>query len=208
MDDRKKISYIDLGLIPYTEAWDIQKKYRTERQEGATGDTILFCEHPPVFTIGKQNCAEDWLSSNAAIKEEGIEVVKTDRGGRITYHGPGQQVVYFIVDIKNYSTGVKDFVAKIENVCLELVNSFGLSASKNNEHPGIWIGPKKIVAIGLHISQDISMHGVAINVFPNMSHYRHIIPCGIKDKGITSMELELNGNHPSLDAVKQRISII
>lgn len=207
-DNSRNLSYIDAGLIPYNDAWRMQEQLREARMKGEVGDTIIFCEHPPVFTLGKQDCNADWLSSSDAVAKEGIEVVHSNRGGRITYHGPGQLVVYFIVDIKKYSTGVKDFVSKIEDMSLELMNNFGLKASKNSDHPGIWIGDKKIVAIGLHISGDISMHGIAINVHPNISHYRHIIPCGIKEKGITSMKAELSGKHSSMNEIKDKLSII
>lgn len=208
MVSSETISFIDLGLMPYKDVWDLQEKLRVERLKEKRCDTIIFCEHPPVYTIGKQNCDNDWLASFDHVKKEGIDVVRCNRGGRITYHGPGQQVVYFIVDIKNYAKGVKDFVSKIEDISLELLKCFGLNASKSDDHPGIWIGDKKIVAIGLHISQDISMHGIAINVHPNMSHYKYIVPCGIKERGVTSMQLELKERHPSLEKVKDHFSKI
>jgi lipoyl(octanoyl) transferase len=208
MDSSKSFSYMDLGLVSYSHALELQRRLRKERQKGLVGDTILLCEHPAVFTVGKQDCDEDWLSLPAQIESLGFEVIRVDRGGKITYHGPGQLVVYFIVDIKKYSSGVKEFVTKIEGACLNLVSSFGLDATKNEKYPGIWIDDKKIAAIGLHISRGISMHGAAINVHPDMSHYQHIIPCGIKDKKVTSMKIELNEKHPTMEEVKGRLSTI
>lgn len=198
------LSYIDLGLQPYQEVWNKQEELRRARLEGRVGDTIIFCEHPAVYTIGRQDCSEDILASLKTIGRDGIEIVRCNRGGRITYHGPGQLVVYFIVKISNYSLGVKDFVSKVEGIGIDFVTGFGLKARRHEKYPGIWIGSKKVAAIGLNISQGVSLHGMSINVDPDLTHYRHIVPCGIKEYGITSLAKEL-GVKLSVDEVRGKL---
>lgn len=200
----KTLSYIDLGLSHYGSVLSLQERLREARIEGTMGDIVLFCQHHPVYTVGKQDCREDMLSSIEAIRRDGIEVIQVNRGGRITYHGPGQLVVYFILKVGDFRTGVKEFVAGIEDCCMDLILRLGLAPSKKTEHPGIWLGDKKIAAIGLNISKGVSMHGVAINVDPNMSHYRHIVPCGIRGLGVTSLVREVKERRPSMDEVRDR----
>lgn len=203
MNSPKNVFYIDLGLTHYGSVLSLQERLREARLEGTMGDVVLFCQHHPVYTVGKQDCSDDMLSSIEAIRRDGIEVVQVNRGGRITYHGPGQLVVYFILKIGDFRSGVKEFVAGIEDCCIDLVSRLGLTPSKKTEHPGIWLGDKKIAAIGLNISKGVSMHGMAINVDPNMSHYRHIVPCGIRGLGVTSLVREMRERRPSMDEVKE-----
>jgi lipoate-protein ligase B len=209
------VNFIDIGLKPYNEALAFQKELHARRAAGEIPDTVIFCEHPPVFTVGKRDSSADFLSSMRAIAEEGIEVVKVERGGRITYHGPGQLVVYFIISLSECRLGVKEFVRKIEETCMLALSRFGIDAVRDEEYPGLWAKSprsplckredkggnlKKIVAIGLQISKNISMHGAAVNVSPDMAHYRHIIPCGIKERGVTSMK-EILGKAPTVKDV-------
>jgi len=201
----KTIEYLDLGLIPYNEAFDLQLKEREKLMQGERSGLILFCEHEPVFTLGKQDVSQDWLSPFSDIKGRGIDVVKCNRGGRITYHGPGQLVVYFILNILDHASGVKDFVSLLEEACIDMLSQFDLKASKKEKYPGIWIKDEKIIAIGLHISSGVSMHGIAINVNTNLGHYNHIIPCGIKEFGITSFKKLLGDKSPDINKVKQTV---
>lgn len=201
------IDFLDIGLKPYKEVLDLQYKLHAERVQNKINDTVIFCEHNPVYTIGKRECNEDWLSDLKTIARDGIDVVKTDRGGKITYHGPGQLIVYFIFDINKRKIGIKDFVHKIEGVCMETLAEFGINAVRDPEYPGLWVNTnnslsprgrgvgvrggggirKKLVALGFHVSQGVTIHGIAINVSPNLNHYKHIIPCGIKGRDVTSM---------------------
>ncbi len=167
---------------------------------GEVEDTLIFCEHTPIFTIGRRDSSADWISDLKDIAGEGIDVVKTNRGGRITYHGPGQLVGYFIFDINKLKLGVKEFVHKVEEACLQALAKFGIKAVRDPEHPGLWVGNDKIVALGFHISQGVSMHGFALNIDPDLSHYRHIVPCGIHGRGITSMK-QILGKAPDTKAV-------
>lgn len=183
----KTIHYLELGLVPYREALVLQENLRAMRISGKVDDHILLLEHPPVFTIGKRDSGADFLSTRETIAAEGIDIVKTDRGGKITYHGPGQLVCYFICGLEGLGYSVKEFVAALEELSIEFLSGYGISASRDGEYPGIWIGKNKIVAIGLHISEGVTMHGIAININCDLKPYRHICACGIKDRGVTSM---------------------
>ena len=194
-----------LGLMPYQAAWDLQISLRAERVAGKIPDTFLLVEHPPVFTMGKRDCSADFITTPEIIQAQGIELIKTNRGGKITYHGPGQIVGYFIFDLKSVHLSVKDFVCKVEEVCKQTLADFGIEASRDAKHPGLWIGTNKIAAVGLNFSQNVSQHGFALNVNPNLMHYAHIIPCGIQDRGVTSMQQILGEKTPSLEEVKAKI---
>lgn len=205
------VQFLNIGIRPYSEVLDIQKNLHKKRVAGEIDDTVVFCEHYPVFTLGRQDSSADWVSDFKAIACDGIEVVKTDRGGRITYHGPGQLIGYFIFDINKCKLGVKDFVHRVEDVCMQALAEFGINAVRDKEYPGLWAPPpftkggqggilKKLVALGFHVSSGVTMHGFALNVAPDLSHYRHIIPCGIKERGVTSIK-ELTGITPPMTDV-------
>ena len=199
---KKVVILENIGLKPYREALLYQEDLHKKRAEGKIDDTVIFCEHPPVYTIGKRDSSDDFLSDLKVIAGDGIDVVKADRGGKITYHGPGQLVAYFIFNIAERKLGVKEYVHKIEDVCMKALEKFGINAVRDKEHPGLWVNDKKIVAIGLNISKNVSMHGIALNVDPNMEHYRHIVPCGIRDRGVTSMKEVLDAAPPLDDVIK------
>ncbi|MBI2092692.1 MAG: lipoyl(octanoyl) transferase LipB [Deltaproteobacteria bacterium] len=182
------VQFLDIGIRPFSEVLKLQHELHLARIKGDADDTVIFCQHHPVYTIGKRDSSSDWLSDFKTIASDGIEIIKTDRGGRITYHGPGQLVVYFIFDLNKRRIGIKQFVEKVEEACIGALEAFDISACRNKEHPGLWVNGKKIAALGFHVSNGVTMHGIALNVEPDMSHYKHIIPCGIKDKGVTSMK--------------------
>ncbi|MBL7684696.1 MAG: lipoyl(octanoyl) transferase LipB [Deltaproteobacteria bacterium] len=190
----KHFEVLDLGEIDYQKAFDLQKKYRELRIQGKISDTLLFVSHPPVFTLGKRNSDEYILSSREQISEDRIQFVQSDRGGLVTYHGPGQIIIYFIVNIRALKWSIPKFVFLIEEIILKTLAHFHIEASRDEDYPGVWCGDDKIAAIGLHFDRGVSNHGVALNVCPNLRHYRHIIPCGIRDRGVTSMEQQLGSN--------------
>ena len=181
------IHYQKLGSIEYTEALELQKRLVEKRLSGAIGDHLRLLEHPPVITQGKRDCAEDFLSSEDAVRAAGIDIVRVDRGGRRTYHGPGQLIAYFICDITVYG-GVKEFVRLIEDVLIGVCADAGIEAGRNDNYPGVWVGPNKIAAIGLHVTKGISSHGIALNISCDLDAYRHIVACGIQNAGVTSMK--------------------
>ncbi|MFO1518866.1 MAG: lipoyl(octanoyl) transferase LipB [bacterium] len=180
-----------LGETDYEEAFRMQKEWRRLRIEGKIPDLFLTTSHPPVYTLGKRDCREDFLSSPGRILEDGIVVIQSNRGGRITYHGPGQLVGYFIVNIRELRLSIPQFVRKVEEVLILTLKDFGLETRRDPEYPGVWVGEKKIAALGLHFDRGVSLHGFALNVNPALEHYRHIIPCGIRGRSVTSMEKEL-----------------
>lgn len=190
----------DWGLIPYREAWERQEALRTARAHGDGADTIIWCEHPRVFTLGRQDCRADWRASFAAIERAGIEIIETNRGGRITYHGPGQLVGYFVLDLRARGVGVRDFVRQIEALLIATVAQFGIIATRDPVHPGVWVGTEKVAALGLHVSRGITQHGFALNYAPQLADYHYIVPCGIADRGVTSLAA-LTGAAPTRTAV-------
>lgn len=194
------IQHEDWGLIPYREAWDRQEALRAARANDDCPDTIIWCEHPRVFTTGRQDCRADWRASFAAIERAGIEIVSTNRGGRITYHGPGQLVGYFIMDLRARGIGVREFVRQIEALLIQAIAKFGVAATRDPIHPGVWVGSEKVAALGLHVSRGITQHGFALNYAPQLADYHYIVPCGIADRGVTSLAA-LTGVAPARPAV-------
>lgn len=193
---------VDWGTLPYEEAWHRQDDLLVRCHKGEAGDTVVLTEHPPVMTAGWRDCGEDILTSPEMIAADGIALVKTNRGGRMTYHGPGQRVVYFICNIDRLGVGIKVFVNAIESVCIRTLALFGVAGTRDEKHPGIWVGKKKIAAIGLHVERGVTEHGMALNVACDLAPYRHIVACGIRDRGVTSIALE-TGHTPAMADVDE-----
>lgn len=187
----------DWGTIPYRLAWERQEALRQQRLSGAIGDTLILCEHPPVFTTGRQDCTADWRADAETIARAGIDVVSTNRGGRVTYHGPGQLVGYCIVDLNARRLGVREFVHQIEALLIQTLADFDIVATRDCEHPGVWVGADKVAAVGLHISHGVTMHGFALNYAPRLADYQYIVPCGIHDHGVTSIAALRGGTAPA-----------
>ena len=194
----------DLGRMPYREAWSLQEKLRAERSEAVITDRMLIVEHPPVITMGRKECIADVVSTESTLSAEGIELIKSNRGGRATYHGPGQLVSYFICELSSFGMGVADFVFALEEMCIRTLADFDICATRDPVNPGLWVGTDKIVAIGLNVSHGVTQHGLALNVDCDLAAYRHIIACGIHGRGITSIE-RLTGQRPQQSAVGQRL---
>lgn len=177
-----------LGLVEYEEAWKIQRQFHDEVVEGIRPNTLLLLEHPPIFTAGRRT-----LDSERPI--DGSRVIDVDRGGKITFHGPGQIVGYPIVKLRD-SFDVVGFVRAIENSLIEVCAEFGIKTERYCERSGVWIrderGDRKIAAIGIRVARGVTMHGFALNVNPDLSYYERIVPCGIADAGVTSFANELN----------------
>ena len=193
---------MDLGLMPYREAWALQERLRGERVAGRIADRLLLVEHPSVFTMGKRDCANDFFSTPEQIAADGIEIVKTNRGGRVTWHGPGQQVAYFICELAGFGMGIREFVFAVEELCIRLLARLGVDGTRDPDHPGIWVGRNKIVAIGMNVQHCVTEHGLALNVEGNLAAYRHILACGIRDRGVTTVA-RAAGKAPSMDDVKR-----
>ena len=196
-----KLIFKDLGLIPYKDAYLVQneifnellhKKIKNEKTEG----TVLFCEHPHVFTIGKSGNKNNLLISEKQLKNINAEFFPVDRGGDITYHGPGQIIMYPIIDLDNYGTGVKDYIYFLEYLIIDILKEYGIKGEISSGNIGVWLdtgkkNERKICSIGVKVSKKITMHGIALNVNTDLSYFDYINPCGFTDKSVSSMKKEL-----------------
>ena len=190
----------DLGQRPYQEVWDYQKEIQAKRIAGEIEDTLLMVEHEPVYTLGK-NANENHLLQS---RDQSVDVFNIERGGDITFHGPGQLVVYPILDLSNYKKSVSWYMRTLEQVLIDTLIEFKIIAQRNDGLTGVWVGNEKIAALGVRISRWVTMHGFALNVNPDLSFYDGIIPCGIFDHGVTSME-QLLGETQNNDNVKNMV---
>jgi lipoyl(octanoyl) transferase len=180
-----------LGRVDYAEAHALQEKLQRARIRGAVPDTLLLLEHPPVITLGRGAKEANILFPRAALEARGFTVHDIGRGGDVTYHGPGQVVAYPIVDLAPDRKDVRRYVRDLEEVMIRTAGSFGLHAERVEKLNGAWIGERKIGAVGVRISRWVTMHGLAMNVSTDLSHFGVIVPCGIVGRGVTSLEREL-----------------
>lgn len=198
-----------LGRIAYGEALALQERLVVLRKEGAIPDTLLLLEHdPPVVTLGRGAKAQNVLLSPELLRSRGFDLYETGRGGDVTYHGPGQLVGYPIVDLKPDRQDVRRYVGSLEETMIRVAADYGVAAERLPGFNGTWIDasgprPRKIGAVGVRISQWVTMHGFAINVTTDLSHFGLIVPCGISDKGVTSLRAELDRDVP-MDEVAER----
>lgn len=196
---------LKLNTIPYEEALDLQKRLVEMRSQETINDTLILLEHPPVFTITRKATLKNVLASPDELKEKGISLCKTNRGGDITYHGPGQLVGYPIMNLKDYGKDLHKYIRSIEEMIIKLLMDYGISAHRDKNHPGVWVGNEKIAAIGIAVKASwITMHGFSFNINPDLNHYSLIIPCGISDKGVTSLSKVL-GKSVSQGDVRQKL---
>jgi len=193
---------MDLGLIEYKKAWDFQEKLFKESlelksQNKEIPNYLLFCEHSNVYTIGKSGSENNLLLNNFELQKKGVSFFKINRGGDITYHGPGQIVGYPIINLEAFSLGVKKYIFQLEEVIILTLKNYNINAERLEGATGVWIDThnklkaRKICAIGVKASRWITMHGFAFNVNTDLNYYNYINPCGFTDKGVTSMEKEL-----------------
>jgi lipoate-protein ligase B len=190
----------NIGQKSYKAVWDLQKEMQQQRIKGEIDDTLILVEHDPVYTLGK-NANEDHLLQS---RDESIDVFNIERGGDITFHGPGQLVAYPILDLSNYKKSVSWYMRTLEQVLIDTLIEFKIIAQRNEGLTGVWVGDEKIAALGVRISRWVTMHGFSLNVNPDLSFYDGIIPCGIFDHGVTSME-QLLGETQNNDNVKNMV---
>jgi lipoyl(octanoyl) transferase len=207
----KQTEFIDLGLVAYQQAWDYQTKLfeatlaikarnrdLAQENQQATPNYLIFCEHPHVFTLGKSGD-----ESNLLVKKENLDSINAtyvpiNRGGDITYHGPGQLVVYPVFDLENFFTDIHKFMRTMEEAVIQTLKEFGIESGRMEKLTGVWLDDndsqkaRKICAMGVKMSRWVTMHGLALNVNPDLNYFNYIVPCGIQDKAVTSMEKELN----------------
>ncbi len=191
---------VRLGLIGYNDAWRLQQDLAHQRARMTIPDQLLLLEHPHVFTLGRRGRTENVLSSDEEIAAAGAELIHSDRGGDVTYHGPGQLVAYPIVYLDPRARDVPAYVRRLEEAVIRTLADFGIAAARESEFPGVWVGEEKICAVGVKIGEWVTMHGLALNVDTDMSFFGHIVPCGIVGKGVTSMA-RLLGRAPAMQEV-------
>jgi len=189
----------DLGRLEYGQAFALQRDLVGERQRGEIPDQLLLVEHPHVITLGRNGKMHNLLAGEDALRRAGVAFCETDRGGDITYHGPGQIVGYPVFDLREWKRDVVAYVRAIEQALIEALAGFGIAAGREDGATGAWVAGRKIAAIGVHISRWVTSHGFALNVTTDLSYFQYIVPCGLA-KPVTSMAAEL-GSAPSRDAV-------
>lgn len=197
----------DLGRMAYREAWTLQKRLVSERATGLIPDTLLLVEHPPTVTLGRGTRPEDLRLTPEAIAARGAECIEIERGGRATYHGPGQWVGYPIVSLRACGLTPVSFLRRVEGALIHVVADFGIDAAREPGLTGVWVAGDKIAAIGIAVSRGITYHGFALNVRGALAGFDWIVPCGIstRERGVTSMERVL-GRAPSMPDVAAAIS--
>ncbi len=205
MSRMSNLSIIDLGLIGYPEAWELQKHVVAARKAGAIEDVLLFCEHPHVITLGRSGNRANLLASENVLQQKGVGYFETTRGGDITYHGPGQIVGYPILNLGAIRRDVVWYVRSLEEAMIRATAELGIHTSRVAGKTGIWVGQdegeEKLAAIGVHISRWVTSHGFAYNVATDLRYFELIVPCGLADRKATSLE-KLLGRNVSLDEIK------
>ncbi len=215
----KSIKYIDLGLVDYKQAWDYQtslfekniaiktgNRSLPDEEQIPTENFLLFCEHPHVYTLGKSGKPEHLLVNDEELAALNASYYHINRGGDITYHGPGQIVVYPVIDLENFFTDIHRYMRFLEESVIRTCEVYGVSAGRVPGLTGVWVDyndadrARKICAMGVKTSRWVTMHGLAFNVNTNLDYFRHIVPCGIQDKAVTSLALE-TGSTPDIKAV-------
>ncbi len=195
----------DLGLTRYASAFGLQQRIFARRAADEMPDILLLNEHYPVYTLGKGSDGNHLLADREELLRRGIDIFETDRGGDVTYHGPGQIVGYPILNLASYYCDLHRYLRDLEEVMIRTCADYGVRARRDPEFTGAWVGKDKIGAIGVKVTRWVTMHGFALNVGPDLSYFDRIIPCGIFHRGVTSMELLL-GRTPPLAEVGRRIS--
>ena len=184
--------------VPYAEALAQQYMLAEQRGRGEIPDTLLLLEHPPTITLGRRTQDNDLLADEAALKESGFAVERVDRGGEITYHGPGQLVGYPVLDLRQHGSDLHKYLRDLEEALIQTVAVFGLEGERVPGRTGVWVQDRKIAAIGIKVSRWVSLHGFALNIAPNLVPFReYFVPCGIADKGVTSLAEMLGSAAPA-----------
>ncbi len=195
----------NLGKTRYAETWDLQRRIFELRHRGLIGDVLLLTEHHHVYTLGKGGDENHLLASDDELSREGIEVFRIDRGGDITYHGPGQVVGYPIIDLNSYSPDIHKYLRSLEEVLIQTLAGYGIDGVREEGMTGVWVKGEKVAAIGVKVSKWVTMHGFALNVNTDLQKFNRIIPCGIFHKGVTSLQ-RLLGREVPIDDVEQKVT--
>ena len=194
----RKIDILNLGFKPYKEVWDLQKELVEKRRNGQINDTLILVEHEPVYTLGK-NSDENHILQHSP---QDVKTYHIERGGDVTFHGPGQLVGYPILDLHNYKKSISWYMRSLEQLIIDTLAEYGITAERKVGLTGVWVGDEKIAALGVRVTRWVTMHGFALNVTPDLIYYSSIIPCGIFEYGVTSMA-KLVTNEITVNSVKR-----
>lgn len=193
-DPAPAVGLIHAGLLPYSQALELQERLWAARQRDESEDMLVLLQHPPVITLGEAGGPEDVLASPELLQHLNVELFRTNRGGRATYHGPGQLVAYPIM--KLYDRDLHRYLWKLEEVVLRLLATWGIHAGREERYPGVWIGRQKIAAVGVSVRDDVTTHGLALNANTDLAYFDLITPCGLHGRGVTSMQAVLRRDIP------------
>ena len=192
---------LDLGKSHYNDAWKLQERLQSQRISGQIDDQLLLVEHFPVYTLGKNTPREHLLTKES----DNISIIQTDRGGDITFHGPGQLVGYPILDLNQYKRSITWYMRELEQLIIDVLKEYDINGERKKGLTGVWVEGKKIAALGVRISKWVTMHGFSLNINPDLKYYQGIIPCGIKDYGVTSMADLLGNDVPDMSEIKDTL---
>jgi lipoate-protein ligase B len=192
------------GVLDYQRAWQLQQRAAESVRAGRPAHLILL-QHPPTYTLGVRGRSEHILLDEAILQGRGAAVVRSDRGGDVTFHGPGQIVGYPIVDLRAMRLGAADYVRALEEMLIAVARSFGIEAGRSERNPGVWVGDAKLAAIGVRVSRGVTTHGFALNVSTDLAHFDAIVPCGLRGAGVTSME-QVIGRSLEIDDVEDTVA--
>ena len=202
---RRPAQLCDLGLVPYADALELQRTLHAQRVAGAIPDTLLLLEHPPVITLGKAFHPEHLRYAREFYTQQGVELHPTDRGGDVTCHNPGQLVGYPIFDVAQHGRDLHKFLRDIEQAIIDALRAFGVEGHRESGYTGVWVGDAKIAAIGIKVTKWVSMHGFALNVNNDLRLFQTIVPCGIADRPVTSLQQAL-GRAVPMERVKNAVA--
>ncbi len=200
----EKVFHLELGLTDYKEVWDLQKEILDFKKKNKFPDVILTTEHNHVYTLGKAGDRDHLLLNEEGLREKNISYYEIDRGGDLTYHGPGQIVCYPIFDLHNYTLDTHKYLRDLEEVVIRTLKEYGINSSRDEQYTGVWVGNEKICAIGIKISGWVTMHGLAFNVNTDLDYFGNIIPCGIFHKGVASMK-KILGQEQNMTEVNEKL---
>ncbi len=194
-----------LGLVTYADGLQHQRELVARRKAGAIPDTLLLLEHPHVYTLGRNAQKENLLISPERLAERAAQVFEIDRGGDVTYHGPGQLVGYPILDLTQHRRDIAWYMRSLEEVLIGVAGEYGIAAGRSAGAPGVWVGNDKLAAMGVHISRWVTSHGFAFNVNTDLRYFNWIVPCGLRDKGVTSLQ-KLLGRRVEMDGIAEKVA--
>lgn len=203
---RRSLEVWKMGTVNYLEALKLQEKLAADRKALKITDTLLSLQHPPTYTVGKRETVHNLLIPDSELKSMGAELHYTQRGGDITFHGPQQAILYPIVSLRDIGLGARMYVEKLELTMIELASMYGVKAQAGQKcETGVWVEDRKIGAIGVRISSGITSHGLAFNMDPDLNYFKHIVPCGIVNKGVTSLKNETDVELPAEDVIQEQL---